>query len=355
VSINYSLFYRICLNPIIAALAIFGIAHRFDDGFTYSQAYWVTFASTITSLVVTVTLIIDYWRTPNFAKSGSGLTRKQRALVIIVMILLSYLGFGALIYCFMMDIQFLDALYFAVCSSLTIGFGDVSPSSPGARVFSIFYNTFGILNTGLAIAIARETIIESFQQSYRNRKHALALRRKMHREVHAQHHAIKHGLWLAAQNVNDHLPEGVNLPVSKQAPKPPTPKPSPSTESEFNLEEKLAEKAEKIDPKLAEKHDAESSQTPDQPKTQRQGSKPQLQHVNTGASASVTSAISPTSKDAGDIVDDNREKAQKEVRKVDDNLVAGFHEEESEYIQFRQDMIKEESKEFQAKVSDLFL
>jgi hypothetical protein len=118
--------------------------------------------------VVTVTLIIDYWQTPEFAKCGSGLTRKQRALVIVVMILLTDLGFGALIYCFMMDIKFLDALYFSVCSILTIGFGDISPSTSGARVFSIFYNTFGILNTGLAIAIARETIIESFKQSYRD-------------------------------------------------------------------------------------------------------------------------------------------------------------------------------------------
>jgi hypothetical protein len=118
--------------------------------------------------VVTVTLIIDYWQTPEFAKCGSGLTRKQRALVIVVMILLTDLGFGALFYCFMMDIKFLDALYFSVCSILTIGFGDISPSTSGARVFSIFYNTFGILNTGLAIAIARETIIESFKQSYRD-------------------------------------------------------------------------------------------------------------------------------------------------------------------------------------------
>ncbi|PVG03251.1 hypothetical protein CPB86DRAFT_749431 [Serendipita vermifera] len=346
-----SICFLICHDIInITALAIFGIAHRFDDGFTYSQAYWVTFASTITSLVVTATLIIDYWRTPNFAKSGSGLTRKQRSLVIIVMILLTYLGFGALIYCFMIDIRFLDALYFVVCSSLTIGFGDIAPSTSGAKVFSIFYNTFGILNTGLAIAIARETIVESFQQSYRNRIHALALRRKVHREAHAQHHAIKHGLWVAAHNVNDHLPEGVNLPISNRPPQPPPSEPSPSEKSEINLEKKLAEKAEKIDPKLAEKRDSESSQNPGQQTDQRPSAKPRLSRTTTGDSVSINNAVSPTSRDAGQVVDDHREKVGREMKKIDNNLVSGFDEEEKEYIQFRQDMIDEESKEFQAKL-----
>jgi len=143
----------------IAVVTTFGVIHRFDDGFTYSQAFWMTVCSTIASVTTTITLLLDYYRTPNFAKSGSGLTRRQRSLVIIFMVLLADLAVGALVYCFLLDIgsvmsiprgirthflpRYLDSLYFSVVSSFTIGFGDIAPTTTGAKVFSVFYNTIG--------------------------------------------------------------------------------------------------------------------------------------------------------------------------------------------------------------------
>lgn len=320
----------------IAALVIFGIIHSVDDGFTYSQAYWVTMASTITSLTVTMTLLIDYVRTPNFSSSGSGLTRKQRSLVIIVMVLLTYLGLGALIYCFLIDLRFLDALYFVCCSSLTIGFGDISPTSSGSRLFSIFYNTFGILNTGLAIAIARETIVESFEQSYRNRKHALTARRRLHRQLHAKKHNAKHGMWLATHKVNQQLPEGVDVPLSSHPPTPP-PEVQEHNQSELGASEEV------------------EYQQGTSASARRQWSGPRLQTSRHDTETSVAVAQTPeghthTSKEAEKEVDKNRRMAQEQVDKVDDRMVQGFDEEEREYIKFRQDMIKEEKKEFRVKL-----
>jgi potassium channel subfamily K len=53
---------------------------------------------------------------------GSGLTRKQRSLVLSVMILLCYIAFGALVQTFLIDgITFLNALYFTVVTIETIG------------------------------------------------------------------------------------------------------------------------------------------------------------------------------------------------------------------------------------------
>jgi hypothetical protein len=194
-----------------------------------------------------VTLLIDYFRTDDFSKSGSGLTGKQRSLVIVVMILLAYLGFGAIVYCFMLNLTFLDALYFAVCSSLTIGFGDITPTTTGSRVVSVFYNTFGILNTGLAIAIARETIVESFEG---------VVRRKLPRQGDA-----------------------------KRA-----------------LTPTFSTRSESIPVTEALEGQDETSETDDQ------------------------------------------------VTKVDNNMVSEFEDEECEHNQFCQDMIKEEPKEFNAKV-----
>ncbi|KAG8706743.1 hypothetical protein FRC09_002242, partial [Ceratobasidium sp. 395] len=154
----------------IVTITIFGVVHAVDDGFTYGQAFWMTICSTIASVITTVSLAWDLYRTPKFARSGSGLTRKQRALVIIVMVLLCYIALGAMCYSFIMDLSFQNGLYFTVVSIETVGFGDIILTTTAGRVFSIFYNTFGIINLGLAVSTTRETIIESFENSYRKRR-----------------------------------------------------------------------------------------------------------------------------------------------------------------------------------------
>lgn len=68
--------------------------------------------------------------------TGSGLTRKQRTLVISVIALMIYLGFGALIQTFLLDSTFLNALYFTVVSIETIG--EFASSSPSGLLL-IFY------------------------------------------------------------------------------------------------------------------------------------------------------------------------------------------------------------------------
>ena len=55
----------------IAAVTIFGVQHRFDDGFTYGQSFWMTVCSTVASSFTNFTLIMDLVRTPDFANSGA--------------------------------------------------------------------------------------------------------------------------------------------------------------------------------------------------------------------------------------------------------------------------------------------
>ncbi|KAK7439790.1 Potassium channel [Stygiomarasmius scandens] len=165
----------------ITAVTIFGVEHRFDDGFTYGQSFWMTVCSTVASTVTNATLIFDLVRTPDFANSGSGLTRKQRSLIIIVIVLLCYIAFGALIHCVMTDLNFIDALYFTVCSIETIGFGDIAVTSAGAKVFTCIYSILGIVNLALAVSLTRETVIEALEASYRQRMNNVRARRKVAR------------------------------------------------------------------------------------------------------------------------------------------------------------------------------
>jgi potassium channel subfamily K len=70
-----------------------------------------------------------------------------------------------------------------------IGFGDYVPNTTGARVFSFFYDTIGILNLALLVGTTRETVIEGFENSYRKRRAAMSQRRKEHKFEKARAHA----------------------------------------------------------------------------------------------------------------------------------------------------------------------
>lgn len=63
----------------------------------------MTVAATAASLLCNVTLVVDYVRVKDFRHSGSGLTEKQRSLVIAVMILLCYIGLGSLCFSFLIS------------------------------------------------------------------------------------------------------------------------------------------------------------------------------------------------------------------------------------------------------------
>ncbi|OCH88377.1 voltage-gated potassium channel [Obba rivulosa] len=162
----------------IIAVTTFGIEHRFDDGFTYGQSFWITLCSTIASTFTNVTLVYDLVRTPNFAASGSGLTRKQRGLVIVVIVLIVYIAFGGLFNSLLLHLSFIDGLYFTIESVETIGFGDIKPDSTGSRVFICFYVAIGLVNIGMAVAMCRETVLEGLTMSYRKRVRALRQRRR---------------------------------------------------------------------------------------------------------------------------------------------------------------------------------
>ncbi|KAJ7150894.1 hypothetical protein C8R43DRAFT_887165 [Mycena crocata] len=165
----------------ITAVTIFGIEHRFNDGFTYGQSFWITVCSTVVSTFTNLTLITDLMRTPDFENSGIGLTRRQRSLAIVVILLLCYIAFGALIHSILLGLNFIDAMYFTLVSIETIGFGDIKPHTTGARLFTCIYAACGILTIALAVGLTRETVLEGLEVGYRKRVQAVRQRRKVGR------------------------------------------------------------------------------------------------------------------------------------------------------------------------------
>lgn len=168
-------------------VATFAVQHSVNDGFTNSEAFWMTICSTVVSTLTNLTLIWDFVTTPNFAKagkwvraflqsdhvlsltSGSGITPKQRSLIIITMIFLTYIALGALISSLMMKLTFVNGLFFTIVTTLTIGFGDIVPETPAQRFVVCLYAVFGIIILSAGIRLTSEAVLEGLQLGYRRR------------------------------------------------------------------------------------------------------------------------------------------------------------------------------------------
>lgn len=88
-----------------------------------------------------------------------------------------YIAIGALINSLIMSLNFVDGLYFTVVTIETIGFGDIHPTNTGTRIFTCCYMVFGIINVGVAVAMARDTVLEGLELGYRKRLRILRLKR----------------------------------------------------------------------------------------------------------------------------------------------------------------------------------
>jgi len=56
----------------IVTVTVFGVVHRFSDGFTYGQPFWMTVCSPLHHLSQIATLLWDLYRTPDFNKMWYG-------------------------------------------------------------------------------------------------------------------------------------------------------------------------------------------------------------------------------------------------------------------------------------------
>ena len=73
---------------------------------------------------------------------NEGMRRHADKLLALSALIL--LTIGTVAYQLMEDWSWVDALYFCVVAVTTVGFGDLSPTSDGAKLFTVFYIFSGV-------------------------------------------------------------------------------------------------------------------------------------------------------------------------------------------------------------------
>jgi potassium channel subfamily K len=136
-----------------------------NDGRIYAQSYYYgAFAAGIYFIISSFMVATGYGAWRGHYSREYNLTTSQRTLMLQTIIFCIYLLGGAAVYAKIEHWRFLDALYWADYTLLTIGVGNFAPTTHLGRGLLFPYAVGGIIILGLIISSIRTLMLESGRQ-----------------------------------------------------------------------------------------------------------------------------------------------------------------------------------------------
>ncbi|KAF2220275.1 hypothetical protein BDZ85DRAFT_291285 [Elsinoe ampelina] len=127
-----------------------------------TSAYYYAIQAAAIYLIITSLMTLTAWGAwKGHFEGGFRLTMAQRTLMLQTMAFVVYLLVGALIFSHIEGWEFLDAVYWADLTLLTIGLGsDFSPKTHAGRTLFFFFSIGGIVIIGLVIGSIRTLVLD---------------------------------------------------------------------------------------------------------------------------------------------------------------------------------------------------
>ncbi|KKY21340.1 putative potassium channel [Phaeomoniella chlamydospora] len=149
---------------LIAIISIFGggylEAPRVKVQALTQAYYYATYAAGLYFIIASL-MIFNVWGAyrGHYGREFK-LTVSQRTLMLQTISYLTWLLLGALVFSKLEKWQYLDAVYFANFTLLTVGIGDYSPSTHAGRSFLFPYAVGGIVILGLVVGSVRSLVLD---------------------------------------------------------------------------------------------------------------------------------------------------------------------------------------------------
>lgn len=119
--------------------------------YTLTEAFFYGFLAAIEYAMLALLLCWAFWGTRVGNRHDRfQLTLGQRSLMLHVITFMAYLLSGALLFSFIEGWNFLDAVFWADVTLLTVGLGDYCPVTILGRILLLPFSVFGILLIGMA-------------------------------------------------------------------------------------------------------------------------------------------------------------------------------------------------------------
>lgn len=136
-------------------------AAQLELEYTWSQSYYYCIYAAIIYFVLAsfmlVNLLGSYY---GYYQQDITLSHTLRKMMTNTILYLITIFLGALVFSHIEDWQYLDSVYWADVTLLTIGFGDICPNTTLGRALLFPYTIFGIVWLGLTLTSIRELVLD---------------------------------------------------------------------------------------------------------------------------------------------------------------------------------------------------
>ena len=167
-----------------------------------SAFYYAIFAAAIYIIIGCLMCVTVYGANQGRYPKDFNLTPSQRTLMLQTMSFIAYLLLGALVFSKIEGWEFLDAVYWADVTLLTVGLGDYSPATQVGRGLLFPFAIGGILIVGLVVGSIRSLVLERGKEKMSARitekKRSTAIN-----NVDVRHQQIKISLFSKADFITD--------------------------------------------------------------------------------------------------------------------------------------------------------
>jgi len=151
---------------LVVIVLLFALFNPLKEELEYSEGFFSAIQASCICFLSASFLFFDKVTTADFETKGSGFSRVQRKLLILVSAAILYVSFGTYIFMKMEPWSSKESMFFIITTLTTIGFGNRAPKNDHSRLLIIIYSIGGMAILAYTISVISEVLKENIMVSF---------------------------------------------------------------------------------------------------------------------------------------------------------------------------------------------